>query len=201
MKIRRSSKSFRSKPSKGITTSSSDNLLFSSRELKQMHRSEIRSKILKVALPCLLVAVIGTAAYAMQSKAHHLPNNSLADTSSISSPLNAPNSTNSNSQSSTQTSTDTSESTNPASINSQTINDSNLQAQLNAVQAKATDSVNAAEAQANAAQAQDTIENNTINAEAQAANQAAAADQAAAQDLANAANANNTAMTPDAYGT
>ena len=198
MKIRRSSKSFKSKSPKSTQTSSSDNLLFSPREMKQMHHSEIRSKILKVAIPCLLVVIIGTTAYATQSKSYHLSNNSIADTSGISSLSNVPNSTNtSSSQSSTPTFNDSSDSTNPASTNSQTTNDSNLQAQLNAIQAKAMDSVNAAEASANATQAQDTIENNTINAEAQAANQAAAADdQAAAQDLANAANANNTTLTP-----
>ena len=193
MKIRHSNKSFRSKSPKRTQTSSSDNLLFSPRELKQMHRSEIRSKILKVALPCLLVAVIGTAAYAMQSKAHHLPNNSLTDTSGISSLSNVPNST-SSSQSSIPTSTNTSESTNSASTNGQTTNGSNLQAQLNAIQAKATDSVNAAEAQANAdaAQAATSIQaNNTAIAQEQA--QATADEAQAKADL---ANANNPAMTP-----
>ena len=195
MKIRRSTKSFKSRSPKSTQTSSSDNLLFSPRELQQMHRSEIRSKILKVALPCLLVAVIGTAAYAMQSKAHHLPNNSLAYTSGISSLSNVPNSTNtSSSQSSTPTSTDTSDSTNPASINNQTTNDSNLQAQLNAIQAKAMDSVNAAEAQANADAAQATTSiqaNNTAIAQEQA--QATADEAQATADL---ANANNPALTP-----
>ncbi len=200
MKIRHSSKSFRLKLPKSTPPSLSDNLLFSPSELKQMHRSEKWSMILKIAIPCLLVAVIGTTVYAIQSKAYNLPNNSLADTSGINSLSNIPTSTNTSSTSglsSLPTSTNTSEPTNPASTNSQTTNNSNLQAQLNAIQAKAMDSVNAAEASANAAQAQDTIENNTLNAEAQVANQAAAADnQAAAQDLANVANANNTTLTP-----
>jgi len=63
MKISHSSKSFKSKPSKSILTSSNDNLLFSPRELKQMHHSGKRSKIIKITIACLLVAIIGTAAY------------------------------------------------------------------------------------------------------------------------------------------
>jgi len=175
-----------------------------------MRHSENWSKILKIAIPCLLVVVIGTTAFATQSKAYHLSNSSLVDASGRSSQSSGSTSTDtsgSSSQSSVPTSTNTSESTNQASTNSQTTNNSNLQAQLNAIQARAKAdkasaaqdmaSVNAAEASAKAAQAQDNIENNTINAEAQAANQAAAQDaQAAAQDLANAANANNTTLTP-----
>jgi len=195
MKIRRSSKSFKSKSPKSTQTSSSDNLLFSPRELKQMHHSEIRSKILKVAIPCLLVVIIGTTAYATQSKSYHLSNNSLADTSGINSQSSAPDSTNtSNSQSSVPTSTNTSDSTNPASTNSQTTNGSNLQAQLNAIQAQAKASVNAAEAQANADAAQATTSiqaNNTAIAQEQA--QATADEAQATADL---ANANNPAMTP-----
>jgi len=200
MKIRHSSKSFKSKPSKSTTTLSSDNLLFSPSELKQMHHSENWSKILKIAIPCLLVVIIGTTAYATQSKAYHLSNSSLVDASGSSSQSSVPTSTNTSgnsSQTSIPTPTNTIESTNPAPTNSQPTNGSNLQAQLNAIQAQATASVNAANASVNAAAAQNNIENNTLNAEAQAANQAAAADaQAAAQDLANAANANNTTMTP-----
>jgi hypothetical protein len=64
MKIRHSSKSFKSKSPKSTTTSPSDNLLFSPRELKQMHYDKKRSKIIKITITCLLVAIIGMSAYA-----------------------------------------------------------------------------------------------------------------------------------------
>jgi len=63
MKIRRSSKLFKSNSPKSTPTSSSDNLPFNPSELKQMHHSENWSKILKIAITCLLVAIIGTIAY------------------------------------------------------------------------------------------------------------------------------------------
>jgi signal recognition particle GTPase len=87
MKIRHSSKSFKSKPSKNAPTSSSDNLLFSPSELGQMHHSEKWSKILKIAIPCLLVAIVGTATYA-------IINHSSVDTNYSSSQSSAPASTN-----------------------------------------------------------------------------------------------------------
>jgi len=63
MKIKHTSKSLKLKSLKSTTTSSSDNLLFSPRELKQMHHSGKRSKIIKITIACLLVAIIGTTAY------------------------------------------------------------------------------------------------------------------------------------------
>ena len=184
MKIRRSSKSLKSK---NTPISSNDNLLFSPRELKKMYHNEMRSNILKIAIPCLLVVIIGTTAYAVQSKINHLPNNSLIDTSGINRQSSVSTSTNtSRRQSSVPTSTNTSKSTNLGSTNNQTNNDSNLQAQLNAIQARAkADKASAAKdlASVNAANTQA----NTYAAQAQA-------DLAQAQ--ADLANVNNSTMTP-----
>lgn len=204
MKIRRSSKSLKSK---NTPISSNDNLLFSPRELKKMYHNEMRSNILKIAIPCLLVVIIGTTAYAVQSKAYHLLNSSLVDTSGSSSQASAPASTNtsgSSSQASVPASTNTSESTNPASTNSQTTNNSNLQTKLNAIHAQATAdkasaaqdlaSVNAAQAQANANAAKTMASVNAANA--QANTYAAQAKAYEAQAKADLANANNPTMTP-----
>ena len=99
-----------------------------------MHYDKKRSKILKIALPCLLVAIIGTVTYA-------IINHSSVDTSD------------SSSQSSVPASTNTSKLTKPASTNSQTTNDSNLQAQTNANQQGAA-TLKAQEAQAQQEQQQ-----------------------------------------------
>ncbi len=180
--------SVKARPLKSTTASSSDNMLFSPSELKQMHHSEKLSKILKIAIPCLLVTVIGTTTYALQGKVNHLPDNYSVVTSGNSSQLSVPASTNTgSSQSSVPTPSRTSESTNPASTDSQTTNDSSLQAQLNAIQAQATASVNEADAQANANAAQ-------AEASIQANNAAIAQEQA--QATADLANANSTAVTP-----
>ena len=202
MKIRRSSKSLKSK---NTPISSNDNLLFSPRELKKMYHNEMRSNILKIAIPCLLVVIIGTTAYAVQSKINHLPNNSLIDTSGINRQSSVSTSTNtSRRQSSVPTSTNTSKSTNLGSTNNQTNNDSNLQAQLNAIQARAKAdkasaakdlaSVNAANTQANANAAKTMASVNAANTQANTYAAQAQADLAQAQ--ADLANVNNSTMTP-----
>lgn len=63
MKIGHSSKKFKLKPSKSTPISLNDNLLFSPSELKHMHYDKKRSKIIKITITCLLVAIIGTIAY------------------------------------------------------------------------------------------------------------------------------------------
>lgn len=64
MIIKPSSKLFKSKLPKSTKASlSDDDLLFSHSELKQMHRDDRRSTILKIAIPCLLVAILGMIVY------------------------------------------------------------------------------------------------------------------------------------------